>query len=51
MDQLLAAVVAISLGRLQGQGIGFIDVIGQYSVSTGICKSVYIYCSLLVVFW
>jgi hypothetical protein len=50
VDQLLAAVVAISLGRLQGQGIGFTDVVGQYSVSTGICRSVCICYSLLLVF-
>ena len=51
VDQLLSAVVAKSLGRLQEHCIGFTDVVGQYSVSTGICRSVCICYSLLVVFW
>ena len=51
VDQLLLVVVVRSLGRLQEHCIGFADVVGQYSVSTGICRSVCICYSLLVVFW
>jgi len=51
VDRLLSAVVAKSLGRLQEHCIGFADVVGQDSVSTGICRSVCICYSLLVIFW
>ena len=51
VDRLLSAVVAKLLGRLQEHCIGFADVVGQDSVSTGICRSVCICYSLLVIFW